>query len=328
MTRERHFAFAAEGDYAIPLATAVGSLVRHLASNHELTRIWILDLDAEPRTRRCVENVIRRHAHSDVELEWMPVTASDIRDVPVEGHLVPVTYARLLLPALLPPEIESVIYLDSDLVVRRDLSELANLSPDSALAAVQDYAVETIDGPLSGVADATSKPNGAKYFNCGVLVMNLRLWRELDLAEQLFAFAQRNAPLKHSDQDALNALVADWRELPLEWNVQSRINWLDGATPTRLITELRRRRGELDSSGYVLHFSGPSKPWDPWYRNPDAGVWRRAFWSSGALSRQEMVAWAARYYPRRLVARILLATVRRLRARRPKQQSGSTLIPA
>jgi lipopolysaccharide biosynthesis glycosyltransferase len=131
------------------LATAVASLVEHLPVDPSPTTVSILELDTEPATRARVERAVRRYARSDVRLDWHALTGSGIADVRTSGHLSAVTFARLLLPELLPAETETVVYLDSDLIVCDDLSELCDLGlGELPVAAVQDYAVETIGSRL------------------------------------------------------------------------------------------------------------------------------------------------------------------------------------
>ncbi|MGH3265961.1 MAG: glycosyltransferase family 8 protein [Trebonia sp.] len=328
MRPEHNFAFAAQGRYSLPLAASVGSLLEYLNRDGRPVHLWVLDLQAEPGTRERVQRVVRRSGRPGVRLDWLQLREADVRQLPTVGHLAPATYARLLLPAIMPPEIDAVVYLDSDLVVQRDLSTLTDLDlGGAAIGAVQDFAVELVGSPRSGIRDLRVKPADDRYFNAGVLLMGLGVWRSEDLAERVFAFAQAHAPLQHSDQDALNAVISDWHELGPEWNVQSMIHWLDGAADSDLIARLRRLRPMLLESACVIHFSGPSKPWDPWYRNPDAGVWTRALRRSRGLSPGETLRWSARYYPTRLAAWCLVSLARLLRRRR-RPPSRRAAVPS
>jgi lipopolysaccharide biosynthesis glycosyltransferase len=76
-------------------------------------------------------------------------------------------YFRLLAPRILPANIQKILYLDSDIIVRRSLRDLwsTDLS-DHALAAVED----SFCVPGAGYVEL---PSGAKYFNAGVLLVNL-----------------------------------------------------------------------------------------------------------------------------------------------------------
>jgi lipopolysaccharide biosynthesis glycosyltransferase len=319
-----HFAFAAQGNYSLQLATTVAGLLEHLDAGSVATTLWVLDLDAEPQTRARVERVVRRHASGRVNLKWLRISGADFGNIETAGHLVPVTYARLLLPLLLPSEVKTVVYLDADLVVSDDLSELNRLWLGSLpVAAVPDYAVQVVGSARSGIAGLSAKPADATYFNAGVLVMNLACWRTTRLAEEVMRFAAAHAPLKHNDQDALNAVLTEWHELPLRWNVQSSIHWLDRPLHSDFELKLKCERELLLGSGAIMHFSGPSKPWEPWYRSPDAKLWRQALWRSGALTGSELARWSLGHYPKRSVARLTIVTVRKLRAALVSRASSS-----
>src|SRR3546814_11070755 len=55
--------------------------------------------------------------------------------------------------------------------------------------------------------DDLAMPAGADYFNAGVLLMNLKRWREADGTARLIAFLEaHHGDLRAHDQDALNAV--------------------------------------------------------------------------------------------------------------------------
>lgn len=311
-----HFAFAAEGHYSLQLGTAVGTLLAHLRPGLAVA-LWILDLDLEAAARSRVERAIARRATGPVDLHWLRITRADLGGLRTTGHLRPVTFARVLLPALLPAEVQTVVYLDSDLVVRRDLAELGEIDLDGCpVAAVRDYIVQTAGNPRrSGIADLADRTTD-EYFNAGVLVMNLRAWRETALADRVVAFATGRPPLKNGDQDALNAEITDWRRLPLHLNVQSYIHRLDAAEWTDFDRELSEARPALLRAAGVLHFTGSAKPWEPWYRYADARQWRHGLLRSGALSATDLARWSVGYFPQRAVARLAISAARRARRMR------------
>ena len=115
------------------------------------------------------------------------------------------TMFRLMIPKVLS-SLPKVIYLDADLIVMRDIIELWNVSMDSyALAAVID----------TGVAEFGAMPipvsrgmiPGNKYFNAGVLVMNLdRIRSKGNLDVMVTDFIRQYPEMGLPDQDALNCL--------------------------------------------------------------------------------------------------------------------------
>src|SRR5260370_37639868 len=89
---------------------------------------------------------------------------------PGQSHMA---YCRILLPHLLG--VPRLIYLDCDVLVFRDLSELFDLelSPGKILAAVPDSETVTLGGDSQAVADAMNLPAGGRYFYSCVILFNL-----------------------------------------------------------------------------------------------------------------------------------------------------------
>jgi lipopolysaccharide biosynthesis glycosyltransferase len=184
------------------------------------------------------------------ELVSYQVASEEFKDLRVDKwkpHSSIANYFRVLAPQLLPTNITKILYLDCDIIVRRSLKNLWNVDLcDHALAAVEcsfwdstsDYFV-----PL---------PVGAKYFNSGVLLVNLDYWRENDVCERTLAFV-RNNPEKVNlyDQDALNAVLANrWVTLPATWNEQAR---------STIGRPALRDEHILDPA--IVHFVSADKPW-------------------------------------------------------------------
>jgi lipopolysaccharide biosynthesis glycosyltransferase len=107
---------------------------------------------------------------------------------------------------------------------------------------------------VAGHADLGLAPD-AKYFNAGVMLMDLRRWREEEIARRSFEYlAQYGDRVYFWDQEALNAvLTGAWGELDGCWNWHPSLDRLEGAT-----------RGEPR----IAHFSGNLKPWT--YQGPGA----------------------------------------------------------
>jgi lipopolysaccharide biosynthesis glycosyltransferase len=172
--------------------------------------------------------------------EMDPVQFQDLR---VDRWVSLATYYRVLAPYILPKDLDKILYLDSDLVVRRSLEELWNTDlRDHSLAAVLN------ENDFKARIAVLGLPAESKYFNAGVLLINLAFWRQYGVSERVLAFI-RNHPekLEYWDQDALNAILADqWIELPGYWNLQDH-GW------------------EKDPA--IAHFCGPNKK--PWHWSSD-----------------------------------------------------------
>ena len=182
--------------------------------------------------------------------------SSSLSHLPVDKHASLANYYRLLLPELLPPDMERVLYLDSDLIVRRSLSILwQQLTSPKGLAAVRCFNYERRN------ERRWDFPEHRTYFNSGVLLIDLQAWRAGEISNQVIARIQQQPEgMELWDQDGLNLVFADsWRELPLEWNVQHGI-FLD--------PRLGVRFANLAKDPAIVHFAGAEKPWHSGVTHP------------------------------------------------------------
>jgi lipopolysaccharide biosynthesis glycosyltransferase len=113
-------------------------------------------------------------------------------------------FTKLILAKLLPDD--RIIYLDSDLCIGKDLQEL--FATDLHGFTIGASAVETIaDSLRSSFYQSIGMNKEAKYFNSGVMLMDLKRWRELDITAQCLAFANKYLDrLAFGDEAILNCI--------------------------------------------------------------------------------------------------------------------------
>jgi lipopolysaccharide biosynthesis glycosyltransferase len=196
--------------------------------------------------------------------------------LPVVEPYTHAVYNRLLLPDLLP-EAQQIVYLDVDLVVRRDISELLDFDlGDAPVAAVRDAFMPTLRSAIPGCGpDPWNGVGDLPYFNSGVMVINADVWRKELIGPRAIEIIRTTKPtLKWLDQDALNILTGGrWVELDRRWNVFSITDQLRNSAPHRgAIGWSAREQGRLERESFVLHFVGPRKPWDEDY--PETSNWK------------------------------------------------------
>ncbi|MGB6013094.1 MAG: glycosyltransferase family 8 protein, partial [Nodosilinea sp.] len=177
----------------------------------------------------------------------------------------PSAYYRLFIPDLVPESVERIIYLDSDVLVKADLAELASIDfDDHAMLAVQDFGHLYVQQAkhLSMLDFAALKIDpGHKYMNTGMLVLNLKKWRSEKIDAKMIDFLTQNPELFYPDQDALNIVLAgQWKEIDPRWN-QTHIvyrwpSWQDSPFDEKLYRD-------LVENPFITHFTGRPKPWMP-----------------------------------------------------------------
>lgn len=113
------------------------------------------------------------------------------------------TLFRLKIPEVIDISIDKVIYLDADIVVNLDIKELYDINISNyALAACKD---EGISDRSKLVLSDLGVVEKSKYFNGGVLVLNLKYIRSNhDLLNDSIEFFKMYTDCEYADQDAFN----------------------------------------------------------------------------------------------------------------------------
>ena len=133
------------------------------------------------------------------------------------------TYYRLLIPNLYP-QYDKAVYLDSDITVLGDVSELYNIDiGENLVGAVPDASVRKIKEFSEYVERVIGMADYKNYFNAGILVMNLKEMREFDFQSKFLYLLETVKYSVAQDQDYLNRICkgrtkildAGWDVMPI-----------------------------------------------------------------------------------------------------------------
>lgn len=228
-------------------ATMLMSLIRNHHSP-ELLHVSIINNGISLTTQQTIDNLF---SGENMIIHWLSI---DPKEIPYIFGIsdsysnLPCHYYRLLMPYLLPQTVNRAIYLDVDLVILQDISSLWKLSfDDYIVCAAQDY-LEVCSEAISNCLELGISPT-AKYFNSGVLLIDLKKWREEDISKKVIVFRLSNedaaAASKHynHDQYGLNVILhKEWQELDPRWNYSP-------------------GPGKLNLNPFIVHYYGDVKPW-------------------------------------------------------------------
>ncbi|MGD0464037.1 MAG: glycosyltransferase family 8 protein [Tepidisphaeraceae bacterium] len=282
--------------YAMPLAVTLYSASANLPAPWRL-RVFLMDGGISPHSRRRLENKIADYGN--IDLEWRQVNLDVFNQLPVLRRLNSTIYIRLLMDDVLPPDLRRIIYLDGDLLVEGDLSELWQEDfRGAALMAVCDFGSCTLrpELPLPGVDDAQRQ--NAPYFNSGVLVIDLNRWRNDRLGQAVLDYVLRfKSVVRFPDQDGLNAVFfGKWRQLDLSWNAQvDNLIRPDQLGNTQAEAEIRRRCHELLHHPRIQHYAGRKKPWNAGRFKPVRKRFLHYLHASGWYSTPKLVGFHLRW---------------------------------
>jgi lipopolysaccharide biosynthesis glycosyltransferase len=240
--------FGVDGSYSQHLAVTLVSLLENNPANS--FDILVVTLNMAEGDRLKVAALAGRF--DNAVIRFQPFDIGRYSHFRTDGHISHASYLRIFIPEILTESEEKVLYLDCDLVVRHDIAALWNTDlGDRVLGAARNLF-------FNRHADL-GMPPGADYFNAGVLLMNLKRWRELDGTARLIRFIEAHHDhLWAHDQDALNAVFCgDIHELAPTWNLQTSTLWSE---PDGLSLSYPQFRDLLADPG-IVHYTTPSKPW-------------------------------------------------------------------
>lgn len=158
-------------------------------------------------------------------------------------------------------EEDQALYLDCDIVVTRDLSEI--------------FAVDLGSYPLGAVRDLGGEVYfGEQIFNSGVLLINVNYWRENDIAGQLIEMTDNlHDKVTQDDQSILNMLFENrWLELPFAYNCIT------------LHTTFSDYEPEKGLYPPVIHYLTERKPWKEYTQS----IYREVWWFYQGLDWSDM----------------------------------------
>lgn len=256
-TRPLVIVTAANDQFVLPLAVMVRSMMMSSKATQKLS-LYVLDGGIKAHHRR---ELLASWDLSRLEVQWLKPPMKRLHGVPEIPWYGLSIYFRLLAPELLPRGLRQALYLDADTVVLDDIGRLWRKGlKGRPLGAVQDagfMVTEDVAMPYDG----GEVPLSMKYFNSGVLLMDLARWRQEKFADRVLDYLRTYGDdASYPDQDALNAVFAgNWRELPIRWNVN-----LHGCYDRFSTLSARDRDAfcEAITRPAILHFLGGPKPWE------------------------------------------------------------------
>lgn len=207
-----------------------------------------------------IKGIINRF-NADNTLKFILVDdnlVSDFNNIVSKFYPKQVLY-RLFVGDLLPKDIDKVLYLDCDIIVRHNLKKLWETD-------LSNYSVACVPDALSGLVGIYNRlgyPQKFGYFNSGVLLINLSYWRNNHIGQQFIQFAKTTQiKITLPDQDILNVVLHESKKfLSLIYNSQSAFLY----KLEYLKYDYYGNTEEIEqacSDPVILHLSGER----PWYK--------------------------------------------------------------
>jgi lipopolysaccharide biosynthesis glycosyltransferase len=245
-----------------------GNYMRHCVAM--LHSLWVHNQDPDLDVYLIYDNVdseqlgiVASYLHNLLpRFSLLQASSEPLDGFPFNGHATIATYFRLLLPEILPMSVKRVIFIDADTTVTNSLAPLWQLSlQGKALGAIAEHHLSCQDHGYEY----------GRYFNAGIMLVDLEKWRQSNLLERGRRFARSNPDrLRHWDQDVLNHVFEDdWLEISNRWNACPHLFGLTREYDS-IGYQFTADEKEAVSNPAIIHFAGPGpiKPWNAQCKHP------------------------------------------------------------
>lgn len=252
-------AFICDDNYCMPTAVCIQSIIDNYFQCDKL-KIHVCSFGLATRN---VER-LKKMGNSDVEIIINLFDRKKVEDrlniVSQRSHVTPTALIKFELPNYFK-DLDSILYMDSDIVVKSDISELFQIDlSDYYLAASYEFFEY-----LKRIQYSLKRSLGKFfYFNSGIMLLNLRKMREENISEKLWDYKLNKAKTTLMDQESLNAICASKTlHLPIKWNFNPLFN---NKSFVKYINKVYNSNytalSDLIEDIKVIHYVGAKdKPW-------------------------------------------------------------------
>lgn len=173
------------------------------------------------------------------KIEFIKVNLDDWKEFDING-LEPEVYLEAMIPYVLPENIDRVLYLGIDIIVRKDLGELyfKNFEENYLIACTHTGNTKK---DIENIKTGICQPDTGDCFNSDVVVMDLTKLRKINLDEYI---KLKNHKFSYSVQGLLNYMF-----------------WDKTLYEDTKIWNNRLHECNIDEIA-IMHFSATIKPWD------------------------------------------------------------------
>ncbi len=248
--------FITDEGYAMPTAVAITSLKCNRRPEASYC-VYVLCKDVVDDSKQRIKKIkdpLFEVKCIDAEL---PAELQQYRKSDGDIHTTPTSLLKFLIPDYLSG-VDMALYLDSDVLIQKNIEELYATDIENEYAAV----VKDIISDNKDFYKSIDYPH-KYYFNSGMILLNLKKIREDDIQSRLIEY-RRNGKNQFVDQDAFNVVFAENVKY-----VSYRYNFLNKYLEWRDIEYLSKFFGEpvpadadaAISAVAILHFGSAEKPW-------------------------------------------------------------------
>lgn len=269
--------FICDKGYVIPTTTAMVSMLKFKKkeTKYDITIIAVNLSDTEIRNFAAIQS-------NNVNINIIYIKENLFKNLHSEEFtqfgVSTTALIKFLLPELMS-HCDKILYLDGDISVKRDLTELySNDLGDCYAGVIRDMPQVLYKRQIFG------RGYGRDYFNSGVMLLNVKKMREENLTEALIE-NKKNSSSRLMDQDVLNEVFAgNVKQLSIVYNtlyvnlLRSKGKYDIEDINNYYGTEFKKLE-DIRRSSNIIHYCSKDKPWK-YYDVPMADYWLEYYFRS------------------------------------------------
>ena len=260
MLKTKDIAFICDDNYCMPTAVCVKSIIDNIVDDVDIITIHVCTFGLTRENVYLLQRLSTNRVKVVVDIFDTAQYKDRINSINQKSHVTPTALIKFEIANYFS-YLDSMLYMDSDMIVKRDISELLSLDyNDSYIAASYEF-WDHINKISYSLFRSVSK---SFYFNSGVMLLNLKKMRDDNISDKLWYYKLNMAKTTLMDQESLNAICAETAcHLPIKWNFnplfkkQSYIKEINRVYCTNYKTLT-----ELEEDVCIIHYVGSTdKPW-------------------------------------------------------------------
>lgn len=254
-------------DYYVPYAAAtLLSLIKKSSPkyNYDITFLYSNISDSN---KKLLQRMIEKLPNFSLQLYHITPLLSEYA-FKANNHVSVETFYRLFVQTIFK-NYKKILYLDSDLIIKRDIADLYNIDIGNNLIGAAPDAdwMSQYNGAIPSVRSYCNKilklDNPFTYFQAGVMIFNIEEMNKTFTETELADFGS-SREFMYVDQDVLNSKCQGRVYLfDIAWNVMTscggqRTKNIDLFAPRHIAQQYSKAR----EKPYIIHYAGYLKPWN------------------------------------------------------------------
>ena len=282
VNKDLNVCYATDDNYAMQAGISIFSLLHHNKSFKKVN-IYILDDSISNDNKKKIKNIVNFYKQKVFFLsvkeaikmikklsakEWVNNSFS--------------TYSRIFIADVLPSTIEKIIYFDCDTIINDDLMSMWKFDLEENILGMVKEAGHNDIKKIIGIDTSNN------YFNAGVLLINLKNWKQYKLQKHILAKMRKCSYYPYVDQDLINICASGKvKVLPPKYNLtppymlwndkqlKQIYNNKNGFYPDNIISNAKLKP-------VIIHYAGEffGRPWEANNVHPFSNLYDKYLYSS------------------------------------------------